>query len=121
VRHERLHDELIRFLRENLGDPGLSLESVAERFNLSAGYLGKLVKTASGENFSSLLAAMRLEKAAQLLIETSQPLINRRASRHPNVAYFSTLFKRRYGLSPAPFREKRGNLGQTPGQDGLRP
>ncbi|NCC76665.1 MAG: hypothetical protein EOM08_09555, partial [Clostridia bacterium] len=44
VKHERLHDELVNFLRENLSDPNLSLESTAERFSLSPGYLGKLVK-----------------------------------------------------------------------------
>ena len=112
AKHERLHDELVNFLRENLSDPNLSLESTAERFNLSPGYLGKLVKASSGDTFSSLLSTMRLEKAAQLLIETSQPAYKvAEQVGIPNVAYFSTLFKRQYGLSPAPFREKRGNLG----------
>lgn len=112
AKHERLHDELVSFLRENLADPNLSLESTAERFNLSPGYLGKLVKASSGDTFSSLLSTMRLEKAAQLLLETSQPAYKvAEQVGIPNVAYFSTLFKRQYGLSPAPFREKRGNLG----------
>ena len=113
AKHERLHDELVSFLRENLADPNLSLESTAERFNLSPGYLGKLVKASSGDTFSSLLSTMRLEKAAQLLLETSQPAYKvAEQVGIPNVAYFSTLFKRQYGLSPAPFREKRGHLGQ---------
>ncbi len=112
AKHERLHDELVNYLRENLSDPNLSLESTAERFNLSPGYLGKLVKASAGDTFSSLLSSMRLEKAAQLLIETSQPAYKvAEQVGIPNVAYFSTLFKRQYGLSPAPFREKRGNLG----------
>ena len=112
AKHERLHDELVNYLRENLSDPNLSLESTAERFNLSSGYLGKLVKASAGDTFSSLLSTMRLEKAAQLLIETSQPAYKvAEQVGIPNVAYFSTLFKRQYGLSPAPFREKRGNLG----------
>ena len=113
-KHERLHGELIRFLEENLGDPNLSLDSTASRFNLSTGYLGKLVKASSGEAFSSLLSSMRLEKAAELLVSTNQPAYKiAEQVGIPNVTYFSTLFKRQYGLSPAPFREKRGNLGEA--------
>ncbi|MCD8499541.1 MAG: AraC family transcriptional regulator [Clostridiales bacterium] len=98
AKHERLHDELVNYLRENLSDPNLSLESTAERFNLSSGYLGKLVKASAGDTFSSLLSTMRLEKAAQLLIETSQPAYKvAEQVGIPNVAYFSTLFKRQYG------------------------
>ena len=73
LKHERLHEELVRYLKENLADPSLSLESTAARFNLSTGYLGKLVKASSGDTFSSMLAAMRLEKAADLLLTTNQP------------------------------------------------
>lgn len=111
LKHERLHEELVRYLKENLADPSLSLESTAARFNLSTGYLGKLVKASSGDTFSSMLAAMRLEKAADLLLTTNQPAYKvAELVGIPNVAYFSTLFKRQYGLSPAPFREKRGGL-----------
>jgi AraC-like DNA-binding protein len=113
-KHERLHGELVRYLEENLGDPNLSLDSTASRFNLSTGYLGKLVKASSGEAFSSLLASMRLEKAADLLVSTNQPAYKiAEQVGIPNVTYFSTLFKRQYGLSPAPFREKRGKLGEA--------
>ena len=111
LKHERLQEELIKFLRDNLADPSLSLESAAEHFHLSTGYLGKLVRAASGETFSNLLSSMRLDKAAELLINTNQPAY--RVAEQvgiPNVAYFSTLFKRQFGLSPAPFREKRENL-----------
>ena len=102
------------YKRQNLGDPNLSLDSTASRFNLSTGYLGKLVKASSGEAFSSLLSSMRLEKAAELLVSTNLPAYKiAEQVGIPNVTYFSTLFKRQYGLSPAPFREKRGKLGEA--------
>lgn len=108
LKHERLHEELISYLKDNLEDPSLSLESTAARFNLSTGYLGKLVKASSGNTFSSLLSAIRLEKAADLLLTTNQPAYKiAEMVGIPNVTYFSTLFKRQYGLSPAPYREKR--------------
>jgi len=111
LKHERLQEELLKYLRDNLSDPNLSLESAAEHFHLSTGYLGKLVRTASGETFSNLLSTMRLEKAAELLIATNQPAYKvAELVGIPNVTYFSTLFKRQYGLSPAPYREKRENL-----------
>lgn len=108
-KHEKLHEELLSYLKENLADPNLSLETTADRFKLSTGYLGKLVKASSGESFSSLLSAIRLERAAELLTSTNQPAYRiAELVGIPNVAYFSTLFKKQYGLSPAPYREKRG-------------
>ncbi|MDD2533267.1 MAG: AraC family transcriptional regulator [Eubacteriales bacterium] len=108
LKHERLHDELTRYLKDNLADPNLSLESTAVRFSLSTGYLGKLVKASSGDSFTNLLNNFRLEKAADLLINTNQPAYQiAELVGIPNVAYFSTLFKKQYGLSPAPYREKR--------------
>ncbi|MBP1757270.1 MAG: hypothetical protein H6Q62_126, partial [Firmicutes bacterium] len=116
LKHERLHEELLLFLKDNLADPNLSLESTAARFNLSTGYLGKLVKASSGDTFSSMLATMRLEKAADLLLTTNQPAYRvAELVGIPNVAYFSTLFKKQFGLSPAPFREKRGGISQAGG------
>jgi len=106
LKHERLQEELVKYLHDNLADPNLSLESAAEHFHLSTGYLGKLVRTASGETFSNLLSSIRLEKAADLLINTNQPAYRvAELVGIPNVTYFSTLFKRQYGLSPAPYRE----------------
>ncbi len=108
VKHKRLQEELVQYLKENMADPNLSLESTSARFNLSTGYLGKLVKAAYGDTFSSLLSAMRLEKAAELLRTTNQPAYAiAELVGIPNVAYFSTLFKRQFGLSPAPYRERR--------------
>ncbi len=116
LKHERLQEELVLYLKDNLADPSLSLESTAARFNLSTGYLGKLVKASSGDTFSSMLSTMRLEKAADLLLATNQPAYKiAELVGIPNVAYFSTLFKKQYGLSPAPFREKRGGLSQAGG------
>ena len=57
---------------------------------------------------------MRLEKAAELLITTNQPSYKvAELVGIPNVTYFSTLFKRQYGLSPAPFREKREQVADN--------
>jgi YesN/AraC family two-component response regulator len=83
------------------------MESTAEAFGLSAGYLGKLYKSVTGASFNESLTELRMEKAASLLRETALPA-NKVSERVgiANVTYFSTLFKKNFGVSPSQYREK---------------
>lgn len=106
-KHDQLINDIRNYLADNIQDFDLSLESTADRFQLSAGYLGKLFKSATGVNFSHYLIDLRLNEAAKLLIETSLPAkaICEKIGM-TNVTYFSTLFKKHMGLSPIRYREK---------------
>lgn len=106
-KHDQLISDIRNYLADSMQDFDLSLESTADKFNLSAGYLGKLFKSATGENFSHYLINLRLNEAARLLTETAIPAktICEKIGM-TNVTYFSTLFKKHMGLSPIRYREK---------------
>ena len=52
-------------------------------------------------NYSAFLAEIRLKTAAYLLNNTSERVQEiGKAVGYPNVSYFSTTFKKRFGLNP---------------------
>lgn len=107
TRQERFIRELRAYLQKEYTNPNLTMESTAEAFGLSSGYLGKLYKSVTGASFNESLTELRMEKAAALLKETTLPA-NKVSERVgiANVTYFSTLFKKNFGVSPSQYREK---------------
>jgi two-component system response regulator YesN len=107
VKNTKVIEEIKQFLHERFADPGLSLELAAEQVGLSAGYIGKLFKHITGLSFNDYVTFMRLDKAKILLVETTDTMaqIGERVGIF-NVSYFSTLFKKKYGMTPSQFREQ---------------
>jgi two-component system, response regulator YesN len=92
-------------------EPGLSLEIVADAVGLSSGYLGKLYKTVNGSSFSDDLARIRLQEACRLLETTTRPASEIAQSIGLyNITYFSTQFKKTYGMTPSQWRSRARRL-----------
>mgnify|MGYP003199577832 CR=1 FL=1 len=85
----------------------LTLEIVSEVVLLNPVYLSYLFKKIKKVNFSEYLNEIRLKRAMELLKETNLR-INEVALRvgYNDARYFSTLFKRKTGMSPNEFRNK---------------
>jgi two-component system response regulator YesN len=94
-----------KYIMDNYSDPNLSLDVVADKVELSAGYLGKLFKSITSVSFNDYLNNIRLEKAKELLSTTNEPSsrICEKVGIY-NITYFSTLFKKTYGVTPSAFR-----------------
>lgn len=105
-RHEKIVNEVKSYLKDYYTDPNLSLELAAHKVNLSPGYLGKIFKNYTSLSFSDYLNNLRLEKAKVLLSTTNEPAsrICEKVGIY-NITYFSTLFKKTYGMTPSQFRE----------------
>lgn len=88
-------------------DEQLSLNSVAQSFNISPSYLSRLFKDGMGMNFSEFIISKRFEKAAQLLVEEKNSKVKDIAERlgYLNLPYFNRLFKERYGMTPLQYRK----------------
>ncbi|HZG84137.1 AraC family transcriptional regulator [Paenibacillus sp.] len=106
VKNEQLIEDVKRFLEERHADPTLSLELAAEKAGLSSGYLGKLFKSVTGATFNEYVTHIRMERAKTLLIETQDTVaqIGEKVGIY-NVPYFTTLFKKKFGITPTQFRE----------------
>lgn len=98
--------EAVKYMRKHYSEP-ISLESVSAEVHLKTDYLSRIFKEETGMNYSAFLAEIRLKKAAYLLNNTSERVQEiGKAVGYPNVSYFSTTFKKRFGLNPYEFRRK---------------
>lgn len=86
----------------------LTLASLAERVHLSEEYFSRLFKKEIGKNFTEYLTEIRMIRAKQLL-QSSSFNINEIGEMVgiQNPSYFSSQFKRYYGISPKTARENR--------------
>ncbi len=93
------------YIHKNYSDD-ISLKLLSGKFNVNAAYLGQLFKKETGELLSNYLNRIRIEKAKELLSNTSMKA-NEIAEKvgyvEPN--YFYRAFKKITNLSPSEFRK----------------
>ena len=104
------HMEMIvnkgRFLiRENF-DGNLSLEEIAAKLNVGYSWFRKVFSKYTGMSPGGYMIQLKIDKARQLLSQTEKPI--KEISFELNfssVYYFSTLFKKKTGMSPESYRK----------------
>ena len=85
----------------------INLETIAEQFHYSAGYLHKLFKKETGITTPTYVKNLRLEKAVILLQNTNTPIADIAGEiGYEDPSVFFRNFKSRYGLSPSAFRQR---------------
>jgi len=98
----------VRYLRDNLSRP-LEVRDVAAQVHLSERHLSRLFHRETGQSILEYLTALRVETASQLLLDQELSIKQvARAVGYPDPHYFTTLFGRRAGMTPAVFRRKGG-------------
>ncbi|WP_339264782.1 AraC family transcriptional regulator [Paenibacillus sp. FSL R5-0744] len=98
--------QVITYIQEYYADP-ITLDSLAEVFNFSAYHLSSLFKEYTGMSPIDYLIRFRLERATELLMTTEASVGEIAASiGYKDVYYFSRIFKKRKGVSPAHFRTR---------------
>ncbi|MFR8227489.1 MAG: response regulator [Lachnospirales bacterium] len=83
----------------------LSLEQVAAHVYLNPDYFSRVFKTETGKTFINYLTDVRLQHSVQLLENTALRVqtIAQQVGYY-NASYFSTTFKKKYGVSPYEYR-----------------
>lgn len=90
---------------------GVNLEGAAEYVNMSSCYFSKFFKKGTGVNFINYVTDRKIEYAKDMLLETDMPIINIAYELSYNETnYFSKAFKKKVGITPSEFRERRGVL-----------
>lgn len=86
---------------------GISLNSLAEQYHFSAGYLSRMIKKETGYSFSTILNSIRLAAAVQLL-DQENIRINLACDMtgFRDQKYFSQVFKKTFGCCPGEFRRQ---------------
>lgn len=98
----------IDYLKENYGNPNLSLNHICEYLNISTSRFSSIFKEETGKTFTEMLTAIRMERAKQLLRQTSlrnYEIAEKVGFSDPH--YFSIAFKKMTGKTPKEYaREK---------------
>lgn len=106
-KNERLAASIEEYAVLHLADPDLSLKGIAQHFDLSAAYLGKIFKSVSGQSFAAFLMQRRLELSRTALLETKKTVAEIAVqSGFSNATYFTTAFKNAYDMTPTAFRNQ---------------
>lgn len=101
---------VLDLIEKEFSSPDFSLADAAEALGLTASYLSHSFKQASGVNFIDALAARRIEEAKKLLTQNSLEIYSvAEKCGYSGAGYFSRVFKKTTGLTPAAYREEHGN------------
>lgn len=83
----------------------INLRLMAERVYLSPNYLGTIFRSTTGMYFKDYVASYRMKKATEYLLAGSDKVAAiGEAVGIPNTSYFSSLFKKTYGVTPKEYR-----------------
>lgn len=99
------------YIRQNLSDPNLCVQSIADSVGLSENYLGALFKRETGQTLHKVIVDLRIERAKYLLLNKCRvPEVAQRCG-FSSTGYFHSVFKKQTGFSPVAFIEH--NHSQT--------
>lgn len=98
-------EKIILYINDHYANPDISLNYLAEKFDISPSYLSKSFKEYLSMNFVDYIIQVRVN-AAQALLSESNMSINQIAEKvgYSNVTSFMRTFKKINGLTPSEYR-----------------
>jgi AraC-like DNA-binding protein/ligand-binding sensor protein len=119
VRHASALRKAERYIWENYIRK-ISLQEIADASGLSAPYFSTIFKEEMGENLSSYLNRLRVEKASRMLLETESSLSEiAGACGFEDQSWFSKIFKSYTGVSPGKYRSQGGGMTREISENNL--
>lgn len=86
----------------------VTLEKLSQEMHLSKPYLSKYIKEKAGETFGEIVKEIRMKKACSLLKNANMTVEAIADSvGYQNVEHFNRLFKKKYGMTPVQYRNKK--------------
>lgn len=100
-------DKILVYVREHYRDSGLSLDRLADEFDLNPTYISKLFKEHAEGNFIDYLIEIRMQASQELLKDTSIKIVDiSEAVGYTNSRSFMRTFKKYTGLTPTEYRDR---------------
>ena len=97
---------VIEYIKNNCTDYNLSLDVLAEEFQVTPQYLCKIIKQQTGISYKEYLTGLRMEEAKKLLQDKNISVIDAcQKSGYNNVSYFIKVFQKYTGETPAKYRD----------------
>ncbi len=99
----------VDYINENYGNHELSLQLICDELTISVSYFSTIFKQHTGMTFIEALTKKRMEKAEQFLVNTSLKTYEiAEMCGYQDANYFSSTFKRYYGVAPKKIRKGTG-------------
>lgn len=104
-----LFSQIDAYLRRNLSKD-INRKQLSEVFHISPSHVARIFRNTSGMTISQCLLRLRIERAKQLLLESSLPIseISLQVG-YSNFSHFSKIFRELTGITPSDFRRMQGN------------
>lgn len=109
-RNNEIIEEAVKYIYYNY-DKDLTLEGVAQKFNLSKSHFSKRFKAVTGFGYKEYLVNVRLKEASNLLLNTDKSITEIAFTCGFNDSnYFGDAFRKANGISPHKYRKYQGLL-----------
>ena len=96
------------YVRDNYSDQELTIDKICGILGVSAAYFSTMFKKETGKTFIAYLTDYRMEQAVQRLIGRDEKTYVIAAQvGYADPAYFSYVFKKKFGVSPSRYRTER--------------
>lgn len=104
--HSRRINRIVQFVEKNYNRK-ISLEDVGEQVGMSASSVSRFFKKRTRHNFWDYLNGFRIDRAAQMMIETEHTISEiSYACGFNNISNFNRVFRERIGTTPSDYRNK---------------
>lgn len=101
--------KVLEFIESNYRNADVTASMLCEKFSLSPSYFSRAFREVTGQNFPEYINRLRLEKAKELLGESTDMDISEigLSVGYESASYFISAFKKKYGVTPSKFRAER--------------
>lgn len=98
--------QIMEYIRRNLSDSSLSVQSIAACMGLTENYLSTLYKRETGNTLHKDIIELRLSRAKYLLARGFNLSTVAQKSGFSSAGYFHSVFKKHTGLNPAEYARR---------------
>ncbi|MBC7959455.1 MAG: response regulator [Vallitaleaceae bacterium] len=92
---------------------GITLEQIADILYISPSYLSRIFKKDTGENFIEFITRLKMEKAAELLVQENYKVYEVcEILGYKSIKYFTSVFKAHFNLTPSSYRNSIGETNE---------
>jgi two-component system response regulator YesN len=103
---QKLLGKVKLYIESHLPDSQLRLENIAQQVHVTPSHLSRIFKRSEGINVSDYITQKRIERAASLLLGTSESIsyVSEQVG-YASPYYFSACFKKVTGMTPSDYRK----------------
>jgi signal transduction histidine kinase/AraC-like DNA-binding protein len=108
ITDKKFTNSFLTLIEENIDNPNFGVNEICTEMGLSRGQLYRKTKSILGYSVNDYINKVRLKKAKHLLVHDSDSIADISSKVGYNTsAYFSTVFKSTFGITPSEFRESQ--------------